>query len=321
MYDVVAVGEPVIDFEATGSREHPAFRANVGGGSLNVLAAIAAQGGRTELLGCVGDDMFGEYLLSDIRRHGIGYAGVKVQKGRNTGIGFVALNEEGDYETLLYRDGTTPVNYYLPEDARIIDNAKIVHYTSVSMAGLPGRESTRKAAQYAKDAGIPLSFDVNYRPGLWPDVEEARNVFETEISRAMVVKMNEIEAELITGEKDPKEAARQVLKKDVALVLITLGKHGSYFAFDGGEGFCEAIPVHAVDTTGCGDAFMGTMLYELVKDKERFSAANLKKEEIERSVRRANAAGALCSLQKGSVDCMPSKQELDDAINDLQETR
>ena len=62
MYDIAAIGEPVIDFEETGQADRPEFRANAGGGSLNVLAAAAAQGGSTAMLGCVGNDICGKYL-------------------------------------------------------------------------------------------------------------------------------------------------------------------------------------------------------------------------------------------------------------------
>jgi sugar/nucleoside kinase (ribokinase family) len=318
MYDIAAIGEPVIDFEETGQADRPEFRANAGGGSLNVLAAAAAQGGSTAMLGCVGNDIFGKYLISAISAHHIDVSGVKLSNARNTGIGFVSLSKEGERSFLLYRDNTSPVDFYLSEDAPIIESAKILHYTSVSLAGKPGRVSTLRAVACAEQLAKPLSFDANYRPAMWESEEEARQVIGQEASRASVVKMDDREAKLITGESEIEKAARCVLERGAQLACITLGKEGSYYAFSGGAGYCGSVAVQAVDTTGCGDAFMGTLLYGLLEHREKLDVGSFTNEQMRRVVERANIAGALCSLKKGAVDCMPGREELERAVQDFE---
>lgn len=91
--------------------------------------------------------------------------------------------------------------------------------------------------------------------------------------------------------------------------------------FPGGAGYCGSVAVQAVDTTGCGDAFMGTLLYGLLENREKLDVGSFTNEQMRRVVKRANIAGALCSLKKGAVDCMPDREALDRAAFGLENKR
>ena len=90
-------------------------------------------------------------------------------------------------------------------------------------------------------------------------------------------------------------------------IYVTAGSKGAYFANVSQHGFTEAYCVNAIDTTGCGDAFMGAILYQ--------NAISLKKNIVERTIM-ANAAGAICATRPGGMCAMPTAQEVDMFIND-----
>lgn len=313
MWNLVAVGEPAIDFERIPAETKPSFRANVGGGCLNVLAAAARQGCKTAMLGCVGDDMFGNYLISAMEALGVDARGIKKIRERSTGIGFVSLKEDGEREFAFYRDYVSPVTYFAPDDEKLIENAGALHYTSVSLAFETGRTATRSAVTCAQERRVPLSFDINYRPSMWKNEALARRVILEEIGRAVFVKTDEYEARFITGESEVSRAAAQILTLGPRLVCITLGANGSYYAYSGGKGFCPSIPVRAVDTTGCGDAFTGVLLHALLHNG-RLEPDDMDDAAMRDAVRRANVAGALCALKKGAADCMPDADDIERAI-------
>ena len=103
-YDVISAGEPVIDFVPVDTQEGLVYRAYPGGGAVNVLAEVCAMGGNALLLGVVGQDHFGEFLLEEVKKRGIDVSGIYRTVKRNTGIGFVRLSQEGDGTILDRRE-------------------------------------------------------------------------------------------------------------------------------------------------------------------------------------------------------------------------
>lgn len=118
---------------------------------------------------------------------------------------------------------------------------------------------------------------------------------------ADIVKMSEDEMELITGYKEIEKGADSLLSKRLKNIFITMGKAGAYYCDDKEKGFEDGFKVNAIDTTGCGDAFTGAVLYKFCYAKN---------ESLRDIVRFANAAGALCATKKGGIPAMPSKSDV-----------
>ncbi len=315
MYDVVSIGEPVIDFVPLQTGDCLTYQAFPGGGAANVLAQVCAMGGTSFLSGAVGDDLFGDFLLREVASRGIDIGGIGRTRAKNTGISFVQLTQQGERSFLNYRDYETDPGLWGPPGEAALDQCRIFHFTSVSLVGSAQREATLKAARAAADRGRLLSFDVNYRDTMWQDKGLAKELILQSIDRAQIIKLSEEEQAFLCPGADSRECARRLDRTGKKLVLISLGAQGSFFSFEKGQGLCPGFPVRAKDTTGCGDAFVGTVLASLAKVLGLQGLAGVPLDAMERIVTLGNAAGALCATRYGSLSAMPSRREVLDFLD------
>ncbi len=316
-YDVVAVGEPIIDFvplppSASGNLVFEAF---TGGGACNVLAQVAAFGGSSAIIGAVGDDAFGEFLSAKLAAAGVATTALHRTGRKNTGIGFVHLSDAGERSFTFYRDPGARVDLFLPEDEAVVASAKIFHFTSVSLPGDSIRESTFAAVRCARAHGALISFDVNHRPSLWKAGEqEAKEHILHGIGLSDIVKLSEEERLYLFGDVSNEECASILHRRGATLVAISMGSRGSFFSYPGGEGECGSIAVGMVDSTGCGDAFAGTLLAQLAAFCGTEGLKEIPVERMRNMLVHANVAGAICASRYGSFSVMPTKQEITDSL-------
>ncbi len=303
MFDVVALGEVLIDFtpNGKGTMGNPAFEMNPGGAPANCLAAVNAFGGKTAFIGKVGKDNFGDFLKKKLSGAGIDIKGVMTSNDVHTTLAFVHLDETGDRSFDFFRDPGADI--MLTEDEinfELIDNCKIFHFGSLSLTHEPVRAATFAAVNYAKQKGKIISYDPNYRPLLWKDREHAKKYMGMGLELADIVKMSEEEMELLTGHEvhDYENGAKAILASGKQAVFITLGKAGAFYATKESCGKVDTfLEVKTVDTTGCGDSFTGALLYAM---------NNLPKLSMEEMVRLGCATGSLCSSKMGGFPAMPS---------------
>lgn len=310
-YDVISVGEPVIDFVPVRTGDGLTYKAYPGGGAVNVLAEVSAMGGSARLLGVVGQDLFGDFLLEQVKNRGIDVSGIYRTADKNTGIGFVQLSPQGERSFLSYRNYETDTRLYSRQALETMGKCSVFHFTSVSLVGETQRRDTFEAAAKARQTGM-ISFDVNYREDMWGHPKEAKELFMDCIKKADIVKLSEEEKLFLCGEADHLAAARLLCQNQDKLILISMGALGSYYYYGGGEGICPAIPVTAKDTTGCGDAFTGALLANLVPwMKKGYRLAEIPEPEIRKILTLANGAGAICATRYGSLSAMPYREEVE----------
>lgn len=306
MYDVVALGELLIDFSTSGKGKmnNPCFEMNPGGAPANCLAAIARLSGTVAFIGTVGNDYFGDFLIGSLQDIGIETGGIGKINRIPTTMAFVTLDENGERSFLFVRKPGADIMLSKKDiNLRLIDDAKIFHFGSLSLTDEPAREATLFAVQYAKDKGKTVSFDPNYRMQLWPDKQTAVKFMKLGLEYADIVKMSEEEMELITGinRSNFEKGAVTILNMNKKAVFITAGERGAFYATPDESGFVEGYRINAVDTTGCGDAFFGAVLYFLSHKPSM---------PINEIVRFANAAGALCATKFGGIPAMPGLNEI-----------
>lgn len=311
MYDVVSIGEPVIDFNPVNGTDRMQYAAMPAGGAANVLSAAGKMGARTAMIGWVGEDIFGSYIKNCMRELGIDVTCVRQGNEKNTGVGFVQLSPEGERSFLFYRpNGKSPL--YIPEtDNEILNRTRIFHYTSVSL-GRDQKESTLAAAEYAKAQGALISFDVNYRKAFWGSEEEARTTIYQCIRTADIIKMSEEELQLLYPGETARFCAVQLITGGCMLAAITMGSGGCYCRTQNTESTCLGYKVEAVDTTGCGDSFIGTLLGQI--SQKRKPVSDLTPEEMRRILRISTAAANLCASRRGSMDAMATEDEIMELI-------
>ena len=203
MFDIVALGESLIDFTPSGenSQGMALFARNPGGAPANVLAMAAKLGGKTAFIGKVGDDAFGAFLKKTMEDAGVDVRGLRMTREYPTTLAFVQLTPEGDRSFTFYRKPGADVMLAPAEvDRALLRDCRIFHFGSVSLTDEPCRTATLEAAREAKAAGAMISYDPNYRPFLWDSAERAREALLAALPLADIVKVSEEEMELLTGE-------------------------------------------------------------------------------------------------------------------------
>ena len=314
-YDVVALGELLIDFTENGVSEqgNPLLEANPGGAPCNVLAMLAKLGKRTAFIGKVGNDSFGEMLSETIKDCGIGAEGLVFDENVHTTLAFVHKKPDGDRDFSFYRNPGADMALTASEVNRdIIRNAKIFHFGTLSMTHDSNRAATVCAINTAKESGALISFDPNLREPLWESLEDAKAAIKYGISECDILTISDNENKFLTGEKDIDKGVEKVRREyDIPLILATMGRNGS-------RAYCKDIAVSApaynnpavVDTTGAGDTVMGCALNYICEN-----GMKLNKEQLSELLNFANAAASLITGRRGALKVIAEKAEIDRLIN------
>ncbi len=302
-FDFVTLGEILIDFTPDGFSPEgfPRFIRNPGGAVVNAAAAFAKYGGRAAFLGKVGDDLFGRFLSDYLTNLGVDCRGLRVDPDRNTTLAFVSLEPNGERDFAFYRRHEADLKIRPDElDLDRIRDAKLFHFGSLSLCAEPARSATYAAIREAKAAGALVSYDPNYRESLWAG-EDFDGLAGAVLAEADLVKVSEEEGEMLTGYRDPEQIARAILEKGPRFAAVTMGEKGSCFASGDVFSFVGPYPVTPVDTTGAGDVFFATFLFEFVTKGLRFGDG----EALRTAMGRANKAAALCTTKKGGAPSVP----------------
>ncbi len=309
-YDICALGEFLIDFAP--SQNSPsgslAFTGNPGGAPANLLIAATKLGLSASFITKVGDDVFGELLKKTLDDNGVDSEGLITSKSHPTTLAFVSLDSKGDRSFSFYRHETADV-CLSPEEVHydLIASSRMFHFGSVAMSTEPARSANFAAAKFARDNGIPVSFDPNLRIPLWNDLTEAKRVILEAMHYADYVKLSDYELAFLTESPDI-ETGVHVLSAiyDFKFLCVTLGENGCMFSAKQGSYKLGGYKVDCVDTTGAGDAFYGCLISQLVgKNIESFSY-----EELCNAMRLANAAGALTTLSYGAIPALPDVEQI-----------
>lgn len=311
-FDVVALGELLIDFTENGISEqgNPVMEANPGGAPCNVLAMLGRLSYKTGFIGKVGDDMFGRQLKDAIVEVGISTEGLIMDKEVHTTLAFVHTFEDGDRDFSFYRN--PGADMMLTEDdldEEMIRGCRIFHYGSLSMTAEGCYEATKKAITIAKESGAVISFDPNLREPLWDSLDNAKEKIAYGISECDVLKIADNEIEWFTGEKDYTKGV-EVLKENypnLKLVLVSLGKEGSMaFTDSSSVTIAPFIQEDTIETTGAGDTFCACVLHYILKN----GLKDYNEGELSEMLTYANAAASIVTTRRGALRVMPEDKEV-----------
>ena len=309
MYDVIALGELLIDFasKSVDAAGYPTMAANPGGAPGNFLAALNAYGKKTAFLGKVGDDAFGHLLLGTMNQAGIETKGIVVDPTVFTTLAFVTFDETGDRSFSFARKPGADTQLTWEEvDKTMIDDAKVFHFGTLSLTGEPARTTTQKAVAYAKEKGKLITCDPNLRKPLWATMEEAKEQILWSLQHADVVKISDDEVDFLWG-CSPEEGADKLLNEfGVSLAMVTLGPKGCYLKTANAVCTAPGPKVSPIDTTGAGDIFGGSAvsrLLDLGKD-----IADLTEEDLAFIGRFATTAASLSTEFIGGIPSIQDKE-------------
>lgn len=324
-HKIVCMGELLIDFvpETNGLplSSVAQFQRAAGGAPGNVAAAIARLGGGARMIGKVGQDAFGDFLIHTLKKAGVDVADSILQTTEaKTGLAFVSLRADGERDFMFYRAPGADMLIRAEEiqDAWLQD-AAIFHFGSLSLVDAPCRAATDTAIAKAKPFGAVISFDPNVRLPLWPSATEVRSAIMSRMHVADLVKVSAEEVEFLTGESDVAEGVGQLLKLGPHAIVVTLGADGCTFYTKQTSIHVPGFSVNAVDTTGAGDGFVGGFLYQLVKSRTYSSNTFQQQlqdiEAIKPMLHFANGVGAVVTTKRGAIPAMPTLHEIEQFLS------
>lgn len=312
---LVTLGEILIDmFPAETGRplaEVSAFHPKPGGAPANVAVAASRLGAHSTFIGKVGDDLFGKHLIDVLREQGVETRGIRISRSARTTMAIIALPDRHHAQFVFYRNPGADQLLRADElDIELVTEAQVLHIGSLSLVVDPARGATHQAVHLAREAGTLISFDVNYRPGLWPDAATALAQIRQIIPFANLLKVNEDELSLLGGSGvSAGEAVHALLDAGPQLVVVTRGTDGSEAFSTAGSAAVPAFAVETVDSIGCGDAFIAALLTRIMAAPSW--SAFLAPEQMVEALWYANAVGALTAQKQGVIPALPHQDDVE----------
>ena len=312
MPKALCIGELLIDFVSTtpdvSLADAQGFVKAPGGAPANVAVGLAKLGIEAGFIGKVGADPFGDFLTETLQQTNVDTQYLIAGQDSRTTLAFVATRSDGRKDITFYRHPGADIQLSPDEiDIEYIKSADLFHYGSVSLSHSPTREATLTAIQAAKSGGAFISYDPNLRLMLWDNADEAKHWIWEVMPYADVVKISEEEWEFVTGNVELSPGIDQILKLGVKLLVVTLGERGCYYTNGNADGFIDGFAVEVVDTLGAGDAFIAAMLSKLMKHT---NLPSLQKDQLDKIMQYANAAGAIATQKVGVIPSLPTHAEI-----------
>jgi 5-dehydro-2-deoxygluconokinase len=277
------------------------FRKMLGGSATNVAVAAARLGHSAGVITKVGDDPFGVYARRALNGFGVDPSRVGTHPTLRTPIVFCEIFPPDRFPLLFYREPTAPdMTLDEPElDLEEISGVPLFWTTGTGLSAEPSRTATLAALDARRRRAITVH-DLDHRPMFWSSDEDAGRWGREAVGRATVAVGGRAEAIPLVGDRSPADTARALLDLGVELAVVKLGPEGVLAATNDQQITVPPIPVEVVNGLGAGDAFGGALCHGLLSGWE-----------LERTIRFANAAGALVASRLGCADDMPSEPEVE----------
>jgi len=292
--DILALGEPMVEFNQTGADDGRLYRQGFGGDASNFAIAAARQGARAGMISALGDDPYGAMLRALWRTEGVDQDSVGTDADAFTAIYFVSHNAAGHHFSFFRRGSAASRMQPAALPKGRIAAAKVLHFSGISLAiSASSRESCFAAAEIARSAGVRVSFDTNLRLKLWP-VDEARAEIAQAIGLCDICLPSLDDLSVVTGLVEPEALLDHCLRLGAGIVALKLGSEGAWVADRHHRVRIAPHPCRPVDATGAGDTFGGAFVARLVAD-----------DGIEAAGRYAAVAAALSTEGYGAVAPIP----------------
>ena len=318
-YDVVALGELLIDFTENGLSEqgNPLLEANPGGAPCNVLSMLQKLGDKTAFIGKVGNDGFGHLLTKAVQEQGIDTTGLVYDNDVHTTLALVLKKENGDRDFAFYRNPGADMNLKEEEvNESLIASSSIFHFGTLSLTDESVKKATQKAVKVAKENGLTITFDPNLRELLWRSLEEAHEQVAWGLQQADVVKISDNEITWFTGMDNYDEGIAFLQKEypNLKLICLSMGGDGSKAVYrDIHVEYPAFLQEATIETTGAGDTFCACMIHTVLEN----GIDHLDEEKLKEMLKFANAAASLVTTKKGALRVMPTKEEVETFIENF----
>lgn len=277
----------------------------LGGSAANVAVAAARLGRSSAVITRTGDDPFGAYLHEALKDFGVDDRWVTPVAQYPTPVTFCEIFPPDDFPLYFYRRPKAPdLEIRTDElDLPAVRAARIFWITGTGLSEEPSRSATLAALRARGKAGTTV-FDLDWRPMFWRDPDQARPYYAEALRHATVAVGNVDECEVATGVREPEACAEALLAAGVELAVVKQGPKGVLAVHrDGTRAEVPPVPVEVVNGLGAGDAFGGSLCHGLLSGWD-----------LARTMRYANAAGALVASRLACSSAMPTEAEVEDLL-------
>lgn len=307
--ELLTVGRSGVDLYpleiGVGLEEVTTFGKFLGGSPTNVAVAAARLGVDAAVVTGVGDDPLGRYVRAEIERLGVDPAHVRTVADLPTPITLCEIFPPDDFPLYFYRRPSAPDLQLGVEDlpAELVSSVPIFWFSGTGLSVEPTR-AAHEAALEARGRARHTVFDLDYRPMVWADLGEVRDVYERAVARSTVVVGNLAECEAAVGESDAERAASALLERGVELAVVKRGPRGTLARTVDERVEVPPVPVEVVNGLGAGDAFGGALCRGLLSGWS-----------LGRTIEAANAAGAIVASRLECSTAMPTPEELEAVLS------
>lgn len=279
----------------------------LGGSPTNVAVAAARLGHSSAVITRTGADPFGAYVHQALKEFGVDDRWVTAVDAWPTPVTFCEIFPPDDFPLYFYRQPKAPDLEIRPGelDLDALRRARVFWMTGTGLCAEPSRAATLAALEARAKAGVTV-FDLDWRPMFWKEgaSAEARGLYAEALRHVTVAVGNLDECEIATGVREPRACAEALLDAGVELAVVKQGPAGVLAVHrDGRSAEVPPVPVEVVNGLGAGDAFGGALCHGLLSGWE-----------LERTMRYANAAGAIVASRLACSAAMPTVGELDAVV-------
>lgn len=279
----------------------------LGGSSANIGVAITRLGGKASLVTRVADDAIGRYCCNQLDHYGIDRTHVHPQGGEARNSLAVVESRIEDHQSVIYRNGAADFEMTIA-DVEAVDytgyDALIT--TGTVLAAEPSRSAAFRAFELAKEAGLPLIFDVDYRPYSWPSAAVAAEVYSRAGAMCDVIVGNDVEFGFMAGNYEQGlEKAKKLVASGASIAVYKMGEEGAVTITPKGETRTGIYRTQALKPTGAGDSFMGGFVSGLADGLS-----------VSEAVLQGSANAAMVVARVGCAPAMPTRAELDAFLNE-----
>lgn len=302
----IIVGRAGMDIypDPPGTRTEDAthFFTCLGGSSANIAVAINKHGGKSALVTCVSDDAIGRFCLNQLDHYGVDRSHVRTVGGEARNSFAIVESRVEDHQSVIYRNGAADFEMNRA-DVEAVDYSpySALITTGTVFAAQPSRDAAFRSFELAKAAGLPLIFDVDYRPYSWPSPEDAADTYSRAAAQCDIIIGNDVEFGFMAGAYDKGlEKARELARSTAQVVVYKMGELGAITLTAQEEIRTGIYPVEALKPTGAGDSFMGGFIASLAVGRS-----------LKDAVLRGSACASIVVSKVGCAPAMPTTPELD----------
>ena len=302
----VIVGRAGMDFFAdppgTATEDATVFHAGLGGSSANIAAGICKLGGQAALVTRVSDDSVGRYCTNQLAHYGVDATYVTPVGGEYRNSLAVYESRVEGHQSVIYRNGAADFQMDMT-DVEAVDYSSFGALITAGtvFAAEPSRSATFQAFALAKKAGLPIIFDVDYRPYSWPSAEVASEVLSRAATLCDMIVGNDEEFGFMAGDiAKGLDKARDLSNNSATMVVYKMGAEGAITFADGKEIRTGIYPVEALKPTGAGDSFMAGLVTSLAGGHD-----------LKTSILRGSACASITVSRPGCAPAMANTQTLE----------